>query len=157
MTQDIAAPSKVVPLKPPTASELRTRLLGALPSILHYLLPAGVLRGGKFMVGNVQGDKGDSLVVEMNGAKAGLWHDFATGAGGDIIDLWAVVKGFDRQTQFPALLQDIQTHLGAGIDTRPYKPPSPEPQGTKQKARKADSQMGLYRCARQYHRQCVSV
>ena len=63
MTQDIAIPSKVVPLKPPSASELRTRLLAALPSILHYLLPIGVLRGGKFMVGNVQGDKGDSLVV----------------------------------------------------------------------------------------------
>ena len=133
MTQDIATPSKVVPLKPPSASELRTRLLAALPAILHYLLPAGVLRGGKFMVGNVQGDKGDSLVVEMNGTKAGLWHDFATGAGGDILDLWAVVKGFDRQTQFPALLQDIQTHLGAGIDTRPYKPPSSEPQGQSRK------------------------
>ncbi|HCS23618.1 MAG TPA: hypothetical protein DIW20_07710, partial [Rhodospirillaceae bacterium] len=133
MTQDNATPSKVVPLKPPTASELRSRMLGALPSILHYLLPAGLLRGGKFMVGNAQGDKGDSLVVEMNGAKAGLWHDFATGAGGDIIDLWAVVKGFDCQTQFPALLQDIQTHLGAGIDTRPYMPPSSEPQGQSRK------------------------
>lgn len=131
--QDIITPSKVVPLKPPTASELRSRLLGALPSILHYLLPAGVLRGGKFMVGNVQGDKGDSLVVEMNGAKAGLWHDFATGAGGDIIDLWAVIKGFDRQTQFPTLLQDIQTHLGAGIDARPYKPPAHDPQGQSRK------------------------
>ena len=131
--QDIITPSKVVPLKPPTASELRSRLLGALPSILHYLLPAGVLRGGKFMVGNVQGDKGDSLVVEMNGAKAGLWHDFATSAGGDIIDLWAVIKGFDRQTQFPTLLQDIQTHLGAGIDARPYKPPAHDPQGQSRK------------------------
>lgn len=133
MVSDQSSPSKVVPLKPPTASELRSRLLGALPSILHYLLPAGVLRGGKFMVGNVQGDKGDSLVVEMNGAKAGLWHDFATGAGGDIIDLWAVIKGFDRQTQFPALLQDIQTHLGAGIDARPYKPPAHDPQGKSRK------------------------
>lgn len=85
------------------------------------------------MVGNVQGDKGDSLVVEMNGEKAGLWHDFATGVGGDIIDLWATTKGFDRQTQFPVLLQDIQTHLGAGIDTRPYKPPSSEQQGQNRK------------------------
>ena len=133
MTQDIAIPSKVVPLKPPSASELRTRLLAALPAILHYLLPAGVLRGGKFMVGNIQGDKGDSLVVEMNGAKAGLWHDFATGAGGDILDLWAGVKGFDRQTQFPALLQEIQSHLGAGIDARPYKPSSSEQQGQSRK------------------------
>jgi putative DNA primase/helicase len=74
--------------------------LAALPSILHYLLPAGVLRGGKFMVGNVQGDKGDSLVVEMNGAKAGLWHDFATGAGGDIIDLWAVSKDLTARRNF---------------------------------------------------------
>ena len=65
------------------------------------------------MVGNVQGDKGDSLVVEMNGTKVGLWHDFATGAGGDIIELWACVKNIDPKARFPEVLADIQKANGS--------------------------------------------
>ncbi len=76
------------------------------------------------MVGDIGGNKGDSLVVELHGEKAGLWHDFATGAGGDVLDLWAAVKGFDRQTQFPALLQDVQSYLGAGIMSAQASPRS---------------------------------
>jgi hypothetical protein len=76
------------------------------------------------MVGNVAGDAGDSLVVELNGTKAGLWHDFATGAGGDVLDLWAVVRGFDRTTSFPQLLNDIQEQQGL-VDRAP-PPAKPE-------------------------------
>lgn len=118
VTPDKTPPPKIVPLKSLSASELRPRLLCALPDTLCHLLPNGVIRGQKFMVGDVAGNKGDSLVVELRGEKAGLWHDFATGAGGDIFDLWASVRGFDRQGQFPALLQDIQSRLGAGIPAR---------------------------------------
>lgn len=124
---DNAQPPKIIPLKPPSAADLRPRLLNALPTVLRHLLPAGVVRGWKFMVGDIGGNKGDSLVVEMQGDKAGLWHDFATGAGGDVLDLWAAVKGYDRQTQFPALLQDVQAYLGAGAvvaQAAPRSPPS---------------------------------
>src|SRR5210317_2085277 len=85
----------VIALKPPDAKDIKQRLIQSLPSTLHALLPNGVLRAGKFIVGDISGGKGESLVVEMNGSKAGLWHDFATGDGGDILDLWAGVKGFD--------------------------------------------------------------
>jgi putative DNA primase/helicase len=57
-------------------------------------------------------------VVELNGTKAGLWHDFATGAGGDVLDLWAVARGFDRATSFPQLLNDIQEQQGL-VDRAP--------------------------------------
>ncbi|MBL8641914.1 MAG: AAA family ATPase [Alphaproteobacteria bacterium] len=120
-------PAKIVPLKPPDAQEVKSRLLQNLPYVLRALLPAGVVRGQKFMVGNVAGDAGDSLIVELSGSKAGLWHDFATGAGGDVLDLWAAIKGFDRQSQFPALLQDIQNQLGAGFQERSPVRPSPAP------------------------------
>lgn len=118
-------PSKIVPLKPPDAQAVKARLLQNLPSVLRHLLPAGTMRAGKFMVGNVAGDQGDSLVVELNGTEAGLWHDFATGAGGDVLDLWAAIKGFDRHTQFLALLQDIQSQLRVGI--QPHTPPRQSP------------------------------
>ena len=127
MTPEKGTPPKVIPLKPLSASELRPRVLNALPDILRHLLPAGVVRGRKFMVGDIGGNKGDSLVVELHGEKAGLWHDFATGAGGDIFDLWGAVKGLDRQSQFPALLQDIQTHLGAGLPPAPRASPRSAP------------------------------
>lgn len=114
-------PSKIVSLKPPDAHAVKARLLQNLTSVLRHLLPAGTFRAGKFMVGNVAGDTGDSLVVELNGAKAGLWHDFATGAGGDVLDLWAAVRGFDRDANFPQLLKDIQDQQGL-VDRAP--PPS---------------------------------
>lgn len=117
-------PSKIVPLKPPDAQAVKARLLQNLPSVLRHLLPAGTMRAGKFMVGNVAGDAGDSLVVELNGTKAGLWHDFATSAGGDVLDLWAVVRGFDRATSFPQLLNDIQEQQGL-VDRAP-PPAKPE-------------------------------
>jgi len=38
------------------------------------------------------GRKG-SLVVQMAGTRAGLWHDFSTGEGGDLLDLIRRVRG----------------------------------------------------------------
>jgi twinkle protein len=30
----------------------------------------------------------ESLKVHLTGDKAGIWQDFATGEGGDLLDLW---------------------------------------------------------------------
>lgn len=87
--------------------DVRVRLLDQLESALAYLLPRGKRRGAQFVVGNVQGDAGDSLVVDLDGAKRGLWLDFATGESGDAISLWAAVCGFILPQQFDALLEDI--------------------------------------------------
>ena len=77
------------------------------------LLPNGVIKGGKFVVGDVHGSKGDSLTVELAGSKAGLWHDFATGEGGDIISLWAAATGRVSSEAFPDVMDDIRRWLGA--------------------------------------------
>ena len=119
-----STPPNVVALKPPDAQALKSQLVQNLPATLHALLPNGFVRAGKFIVGDVHGGKGESLVVELKGSKAGLWHDFATGDGGDILDLWAEVKGFDRKNQFKQLITDIQSWLGAGVSASP--PPSCE-------------------------------
>jgi putative DNA primase/helicase len=95
-----------------SVDDLKSCLLGNLRGVLSYLFPAGVFRHGKFLVGDVQGNKGESLTVEVTGNKAGMWHDFATKDGGDIISLWAVATGRNTQSDFPSLLDDIRHWLG---------------------------------------------
>ncbi|MDX5496906.1 MAG: AAA family ATPase [Wolbachia endosymbiont of Nomada fabriciana] len=92
--------------------ELKTQLLQNIRSCLFYLLPGGTFRGDKFYVGDVQGNKGKSTVIELTGERAGLWKDFATGEGGDIIDLWATVHGKNAKTEFPEVMLSISEWLG---------------------------------------------
>ncbi len=92
--------------------QLKDQLLLNIRSCLSYLLPRGIFRGDKFYVGNIQGDKGKSLVVELSGSEAGLWHDFATGEGGDIIDLWAGVNRKSTRIEFPEVMASIAEWLG---------------------------------------------
>lgn len=93
-------------------SEIKMRLLGNLRGVLSYLLPGGVFRRNKFYVGDIQGNPGESLVVDLEGDKAGMWHDFATAEGGDIIDLWAAVSNRDTRYDFPELIKTISDWLG---------------------------------------------
>lgn len=95
-----------------TVDEIKARLLGNLRGLLSYLYPAGVFRHGKFLVGDVRGSKGESLTVELSGSKAGMWHDFATGEGGDVLALWATATGRNTQSDFPSLLDDVRQWLG---------------------------------------------
>ena len=57
-----------------------------------YLFPNGERQGTRFVVGNVQGDAGDSLMIELEGPKRGLWSDFATGESGDVLALLSPVR-----------------------------------------------------------------
>lgn len=89
---------------------IRAELLARLESELATLFPAGKKRGGKFLVGDVLGSPGDSLEIVLDGDKAGLWTDRATGDGGDIFALIAVHLGRDAHADFPRVL-DAATEL----------------------------------------------
>jgi len=106
--------------------ELRNRLLDHLEAVLMYLFPNGKRQGSRFVVGNVQGDAGDSLVIEPEGPKRGVWIDFATGESGDVLALWAAVRGFAVPRDFGELLDDVGDWLVA--------PTSPIPAPTKSSA-----------------------
>jgi len=109
-----------------SVDDLKSCLFGNLRGVLSHLFPAGVFRHGKFLVGDVQGNKGESLTVELTGDKAGMWHDFATKDGGDIISLWAVATGRNTQSDFPSLLDDIRQWLGEPRNENPpIKPTAP--------------------------------
>jgi DNA primase/RecA-family ATPase len=94
--------------------ELKNRLLLRLPDALRYLFPQGKVEKNTFVIGDVQGTKGNSLNVELTGLKAGLWHDFATGEGGDIIDLWGAANGLDSKDKndFRKVMESIEEWIG---------------------------------------------
>lgn len=91
------------------AQTLKQKLLNQLPGVLSHLLPNGKEIHNRFHVGNIEGDEGKSLHVELSGDKAGLWTDRSIqGSGGDIFDLWMKVKGLT----FVHALDDIRKYLG---------------------------------------------
>ena len=91
---------------------IRTELLVRLESVLVALLPAGKKRGGKFLIGDVLGSPGDSLEVVLDGDKAGLWTDRATGDGGDAFALIAAHLCLDAHADFPRVLDAATELLG---------------------------------------------
>ena len=95
-----------------TRESIRTDLVVRLESVLATLFPAGKKRKGKFLIGDVLGSPGDSLEVVLDGEKAGLWTDRATGEGGDIFDLIAANLGADAHTDFPRVMQNAADLLG---------------------------------------------
>ncbi len=92
--------------------EIRAALLANLESVLVTLFPAGKARRGKFHIGDILGSPGDSLEILLNGEKAGLWTDRATGDGGDTFALIAGHYGIDAHTQFPRVLDLAADLLG---------------------------------------------
>ena len=104
-----------------TREQLRASLIDRLESVLTGLFPAGKKRRGKFLIGDVLGSPGDSLEVVLDGEKAGLWTDRATGDGGDIFDLIAAYLGADAQSDFPRVL-DYAAELVVRSSYEPEQP-----------------------------------
>jgi len=69
---------------------LAAQLAARSVSLLKEWLPAGKLRGKEYVVGDLNGEAGESLSINT---ESGLWKDFATGqAGGDLISLYAAIN-----------------------------------------------------------------
>ncbi|MBU9608231.1 phage/plasmid primase, P4 family [Burkholderia multivorans] len=92
--------------------EIRAELIARLESVLTTMFAAGKKRRGKFMIGDVLGSPGDSLEIVLDGDKAGLWTDRATGDGGDIFALIAAYLGANVHTDFPRVLDEAADLLG---------------------------------------------
>lgn len=97
---------------------IRLALLARLESVLSLLLPAGRVRRDLYLVGDVLGSPGDSLQIVLQGEKAGLWTDRATGEGGDIFDLIADTSGLAR-SDFKAVLSRAGELVGRAPEMQP--------------------------------------
>ncbi len=74
------------------AKEIARELEQHAAEVAAYLLPQGKKAGAEWKVGGISGEPGQSLSVRINGAKKGVWKDFATDQGGDLLDLWGAVR-----------------------------------------------------------------
>jgi len=93
--------------------------------VARMLLPNGKREGQEWRAGSLDGEAGKSLGVHLTGQKAGVFCDFATGEGGDLLDLWASVRGVGMGEA----CQQVREYLGvreARVDNpRPtYSKPS---------------------------------
>jgi twinkle protein len=88
--------------------QVKRKLLTDVEAVCRKLLPNGKRLGGKWIVGNILGDAGKSMSVELSGEKAGLWFDAAEGHGGDILSLWAQAKSLT----FTEALQESAHFVG---------------------------------------------
>jgi twinkle protein len=101
-------------------TRLKQMLADRAHEVAAMLLPGGRKEANEWRAGSVTGEKGQSLGVHLTGAKAGVWADFGTGEGGDLIDLWIATK---RQP-LPATLDEIRSYLGVSRP-QPYREPRP--------------------------------
>lgn len=89
-------------------TEIKRRLADSAESVSAHLLPNGRRDGSEWKCGSVNGEAGKSLGVVLRGPKAGVWQDFASGEGGDLLDLWCAVK----QTTLADALTEAKSFLG---------------------------------------------
>ncbi|AXD42559.1 bifunctional DNA primase/helicase [Salmonella enterica] len=93
-----------------TPSELSDLLWAQVDRVAPHLLPSGKKEGQEWVAGNVNGDKGNSLKINLSGKKK--WADFAEGDGGDMLDLWMACRGINLHQA----MQEAKAFLGIKDD-----------------------------------------
>lgn len=117
-------------------TDIKQRLAMSAQAVAEMLLPAGRKDGAEWVCGSTAGEKGESLKVHLSGPKAGIWSDFATGEGGDLLDLWRAAKGIELSQALEAAadwlgIERPRAHGEAQrrAYTRPPKPSCTVPKG----------------------------
>ena len=99
---------------------LAADLLSNSEGVCSQWLPAGKRRGHEYVCGNLNGDAGESLSINLN---TGVWADFSSGdAGGDLISLYAAINHVDQGEAFKQLSNG---HAPVAITNK--KPAKPGP------------------------------
>ncbi len=97
---------------------LSRELLARSESVVAEWLPAGKRHGREYRVGNLHGEAGESLSINL---ETGVWRDFASGEGGaDLISLYAAINRVGQG--------DAYKHLTNGKAPVALRQPVAEPQ-----------------------------
>lgn len=90
------------------ASEISAALAERAQQVAEYLLPDGKKEGEEWKAGSTDGGSGRSLGVRLSGSKRGVWADFASGQGGDLLDLWSEC----RRASVSEAMREAAEYLG---------------------------------------------
>jgi twinkle protein len=94
-----------------TAKEISKMLADRAQDVAKHLFPQGKREGQEWCVGDLTGEPGKSLKIHLQGAKAGLWSDFAAGKGGDLLDLWSL----SHRISLGATIKEASSYLGISL------------------------------------------
>lgn len=89
-----------------TIQELSDLLWRQVEQVAAHLLPKGRRVNGEWIVGDVEGNSGQSLKINLTGKQ--VWCEFNGGQGGDLLDLWVAVRGI----QLHQAMQEAKAFLG---------------------------------------------
>jgi putative DNA primase/helicase len=88
--------------------------------VVKRLFPAARLVGNDYVIGDLDGNEGDSLHITVRGSKTGRWKDFANGAkGGNFCALWKAAQKI-AQNDHQDFFAKLQTFSGQSFG---YIPP----------------------------------
>ncbi len=124
---------------PSHAADLARRLARNAEAVCRHYLSNGRREGRYWLVGDVANTRGRSLFVRLRGpdhgkGAAGKWTDSATGQHGDLLDLVALNRGFDRLRD---TLDEARTFLALPPDPlSPRLDRLPAPRGSPKSARR---------------------
>ncbi|MGC8525320.1 MAG: DUF7146 domain-containing protein [Acidibrevibacterium sp.] len=104
----------------PSAGEISGLLAGRMPELVADLLPGARREGRLARIGSPDGEPGQSCAIHLVGARAGRWHDFASGQDGDALDLIRAVRRCDTREA----IAWAHGWLGTGADIRPPREPA---------------------------------
>lgn len=116
------------------AHEISLLLAREVESVVEKLFPNGKREGREWVVGSTDGEPGKSLKVCVAGPKVGVWKDFASDNGGDLLDLWAA----SRSVSLAEAFNEAREWLGVSVPkftaprrsyTRPDRPQATKPGG----------------------------
>lgn len=100
-------------------SQLAALLTSKAASVCEYLLPGGKVVGREYHAADSGGGSGHSLKVVLEGEKAGVGADFATGETfGDLLDVWCLCRGIG----LGQAMAEASSFLGIAIDNTKSRP-----------------------------------
>ena len=102
------------------ANELNNQLIDRIEDVCLHLFPAGKFKGSEFLIGDINGNPGESLKICTGRSKRGCWCDFSENdsslKGRSLIKLWRNARGLD----WPQAKKEIMDFLGVR-DHQQYK------------------------------------
>lgn len=94
-------------------NQVRNKLADNAHSFVQYLFSGRArFSKGEARIGNVYGEKGESLSIHLTGESAGLWFDHQTGKGGNLLDLYLAFRGYTQGHLGHALAEISRDFLG---------------------------------------------
>lgn len=100
-----------------TVKEISDRLWSSVDRVCKHLLPNGKKEANEWCVGSTGGESGKSLKVNLAGKNK--WTDFASGDGGDLLDLWVLV----REIPLHDAIKEAKEFLGIKDDDQYFNKP----------------------------------